>query len=80
MPQDGEHTHFESTGDLIIQLANGGAHATNTAERAVLILLNFDGEQFSVVRVQDSREGNLATVEQALAHLITVRNELRWLR
>ena len=76
-PPQGQHTHFESTGDLIIQLAKGGAQATNTVDRAVLVLLDVDGEPFSVVRVQDSREGNLATVEQALTHLTTVRDELR---
>lgn len=43
----------------------------------MLVLLNVDDEPYSIVRVSSSVKGDLATVEQALAHLTTVRDELR---
>jgi len=67
---------FEATGDLVVDLHRGGVITSGTIGRAVLVLLEVD-DDFTAVRVQCGGEGDLATVEDAIGKLETVRDELR---
>lgn len=78
--QDAEHTHYEADDDLRLKLSKGGATPSveTPAGGAVLVLLDVDGCGYGVVKVDTHHaDRDLQAVEQALAHLTTVRDELR---
>lgn len=79
-PKGSQHTHYETDADLRLRLARAGvAHSYDGPEGgAVVVLLDVDGCGYGVVKVDTHPdERDLQAVEQALAHLMTVRDEQR---
>ncbi len=79
-PKDSQHTHYEVDDDLRLRLARGGVADRHDEFEggAVALLLDLDGCGVAVVKVDTHpNQRDLQAVEQALAHLTTVRDELR---